>query len=34
MYFKAYVDIIFGYRVVYDDMSIRSSQLNHLNHES
>ena len=33
MYFRAYVYIIFVYRVVYVDMSTRSSQLNHLNLE-
>ena len=32
--FPAYVYIIFVYRVVYVDMSTRSSQLNHLNLES
>ena len=31
MYFQAYVYTIFVYRVVYVDMSTRSSQLNHLN---
>ena len=31
--FPAYVYIIFVYRVVYVDMSTRSSQLNHLNLE-
>ena len=31
MHFQAYVYIIFVYRVVYVDMSTRSSQLNHLN---
>ena len=30
MHFQAYVYIIFVYRVVYVDMSTRSSQLNHL----
>ena len=34
MHFQAYVYIMFVYRVVYVDMSIRSSQLNHLNLES
>ena len=34
MHFQAYVDIIFLYRVVYVDMSTRSSQINHLNLES
>ena len=32
--FPAYVYIIFVYRVVYVDMSTRSSQLNHLSLES
>ena len=31
MHFRAYVCIIFVYRVVYVDMSTRSSQINHLN---
>ena len=34
MYFRAFVYIIFVYRVVYVDMSTRSSQLNHLNLEN
>ena len=34
MHFQAYVYIIFVYRVVYVDMSTRSSQLNHLSLES
>ena len=34
LHFQAYVYIIFVYRVVYVDMSTRSSQLNHLNLES
>ena len=32
--FPAYAYILFVYRVVYADMSARSSQLNHLNLES
>ena len=34
MHFQAHVYIIFVYRVVYVDMSTRSSQLNHLSLES